>query len=49
MVPQKIAKNLSEHSLRALAIDAKWIRDRALSLCLSEHPNTLMVAIWPLL
>ena len=30
---------------RALAIDGKWIRDRALSLCLSEHESGAAVAI----
>lgn len=30
---------------RALAIDGKWIRDRALSLCLSEHETGAPVAI----
>ena len=30
---------------RALAIDGKWIRDRALSLCLSEHETGAPVAV----
>jgi len=30
---------------RALAIDGKWIRDRALSLCLSEHDTGAPVAV----
>ena len=30
---------------RALAIDGKWIRDRALSLCLSDHETGAPVAI----
>jgi hypothetical protein len=30
---------------RALAIDGKWIRDRALSLCLSEHQTGAPVAM----
>jgi hypothetical protein len=30
---------------RALAIDGKWIRDKALSLCLSEHETGAPVAI----
>lgn len=30
---------------RALAIDGKWIRDRALSLCLSEHATGAPVAV----
>ena len=30
---------------RALAIDGKWIRDQALSLCLSEHETGAPVAI----
>lgn len=30
---------------RALAVDGKWIRDRALSLCLSEHESGAAVAI----
>lgn len=30
---------------RALAIDGKWIRDRALSLCLSEHESGAPVAM----
>jgi hypothetical protein len=30
---------------RALAIDGKWIRDRALSLCLSEHESGTPAAI----
>ena len=30
---------------RALAIDGKWIRDRALSLCLSDHQNGAPVAM----
>ena len=30
---------------RALAVDGKWIRDRALSLCLSEHETGAPVAI----
>ena len=30
---------------RALAIDGKWIRDRALSLCLSEHETGAPIAV----
>lgn len=30
---------------RALALDGKWIRDRALSLCLSEHETGAPVAV----
>lgn len=30
---------------RALAVDGKWIRDRALSLCLSEHETGAPVAL----
>jgi len=30
---------------RALAVDGKWIRDRALSLCLSEHESGAPVAL----
>jgi len=30
---------------RALAIDGKWIRDRALSLCLSDHQTGAPVAV----
>lgn len=30
---------------RALAVDGKWIRDRALSLCLSDHESDAPAAI----
>lgn len=30
---------------RALAVDGKWVRDRALSLCLSEHETGAPVAV----
>ena len=30
---------------RALAVDGKWIRDRALSLCVSEHQTGALVAM----
>ena len=30
---------------RALAVDGKWIRDRALSLCLSEHETGAPIAV----
>lgn len=30
---------------RALALDGKWVRDRALSLCLSEHESGAPVAV----
>lgn len=30
---------------RALAVDGKWVRDRALSLCLSEHESGAPVAV----
>ena len=30
---------------RALAVDGKWIRDRALSLCLSDHETGAPVAV----
>jgi hypothetical protein len=50
--PQKLANCLNQWLQanlgtlpRALAIDGKWIRDRALSLCLSDHETGAPVAI----
>lgn len=45
MCPKKwLATNLGTLP-RALAIDGKWIRDRALSLCLSDYETGAPVAI----